>query len=348
MTPPNGDGPPLRFSLGIMGEGLFLRNTGPRSCQSQTCQESTEINSFGPGISLGLATTRRGFLFDARVSAAYHWGSYSQRTENRSGLPVNEISDSEGLYSVGAQIGLGVNFLSAALYVFGNFLYAGANASQISGYSFGPGIGVSFGPNRVVTIEGVYFPFFKREGFPDDHGDGFAVRASFDFMALLNRSRPRPVEENQITVTSLRLPPEQIPREEIPQQVEHPAEVRIEGDLIYYVGNINFDYNSAVIRTDDNSLPTLDLVAAFLHQNPQIRRVEIHGHTDDRGPEPYNATLSLRRASAVRRALIQRGVEAYRVTAVGHGETQPLVQNNTDAGRALNRRVEFRIRERRP
>lgn len=349
MTPPNGDGPPLRFSLSLMGDYIYLQNSGPRPCGDQTCQESTEINAFGfPALSLGMTTTRApGLLFDARVSAAYHFGAYSQVTENPSGLRLAEHADAEGIFAVTAQAGLGMNIASAAFYIFVRFLFT---QSTLFGplYSFGPGIGVSLGSHRLISLEAAFFPFLKHDGFPDDNGHGVELRLTMDFMGFSNRRRPRLAPESQAPVPQPRSP-ETIRQEETPQPNQLPPEnVRIEGDFIYYVGNINFDFNSAEIRRDDGSYATLDLVSAFLRENPQIRRVEIHGHTDDRGPMSYNALLSMRRALSVRRALIDRGVAGYRVTPAGHGETQPVTENTTDAGRALNRRVEFRIRERTP
>ena len=72
-------------------------------------------------------------------------------------------------------------------------------------------------------------------------------------------------------------------------------------------------------------------------------KLEVGGHTDNIGSEPYNQALSERRAIAVARALSEAGVEASRLTAVGYGETVPVADNTTDAGRALNRRIEIKI-----
>ena len=68
------------------------------------------------------------------------------------------------------------------------------------------------------------------------------------------------------------------------------------------------------------------------------------GHTDSRGTEEYNQALSLRRANAVRDYLVAGGVAANRITVEGYGESKPVASNNTDDGRAQNRRVELRIR----
>ncbi len=81
-------------------------------------------------------------------------------------------------------------------------------------------------------------------------------------------------------------------------------------------------------------------IAAILGRYPD-RRILVEGHTDSVGDEEANLALSERRAGAVREALIAGGIEAARVRAAGYGETRPLSDNETPAGRAANRRVEI-------
>jgi len=68
--------------------------------------------------------------------------------------------------------------------------------------------------------------------------------------------------------------------------------------------------------------------------------IEVQGHTDSSGADSYNQTLSERRAKAVTSYLVNRGVASARLNTVGYGETSPKYTNDTDAGRAQNRRVE--------
>jgi outer membrane protein OmpA-like peptidoglycan-associated protein len=107
---------------------------------------------------------------------------------------------------------------------------------------------------------------------------------------------------------------------------------------------INFATNSATIKPDSTSLMT-QIADAFLRY-PDIRLVEIQGHTDSRGNDKYNLDLSQRRADSVRAWLINAGVAADRIEAKGYGETQPLTSNKTREGRARNRRVQFMIQQR--
>ncbi len=107
---------------------------------------------------------------------------------------------------------------------------------------------------------------------------------------------------------------------------------------------VNFATNMAEILPD--STPLLSEIADVLLRHPEIRRLEIQGHTDSNGDDAHNMDLSQRRADAVREWLISAGVEASRLVAQGYGETRPLVPNITAGNRARNRRVQFIITER--
>lgn len=101
-----------------------------------------------------------------------------------------------------------------------------------------------------------------------------------------------------------------------------------------------FDVDSANLRSDLQS--DLLALASNLNQYPDST-VEITGHTDDTGSDAYNFDLSTRRAASVAGVLIDGGVLSNRLTTLGAGETRPIASNETDAGRAQNRRVSIRI-----
>lgn len=106
------------------------------------------------------------------------------------------------------------------------------------------------------------------------------------------------------------------------------------------IQGIYFESNSATIRA--KSAPTLDEAAKIFKEFTDIR-VEISGHTDNVGKDEYNTDLSKRRTEAVKQYLIDKGVAADRIVTRGAGPAEPIADNKTGAGRAKNRRIEFKI-----
>ena len=104
--------------------------------------------------------------------------------------------------------------------------------------------------------------------------------------------------------------------------------------------NLNFDFGKSTIR--ENSFPALDKLAKTLVEAKNWK-IDIDGHTDDKGSDSFNQKLSQDRANAVKSYLVSKGVTADTIIATGFGETKPIVKNDTDANRERNRRVEFKI-----
>lgn len=115
-----------------------------------------------------------------------------------------------------------------------------------------------------------------------------------------------------------------------------PEVAALEGVL----GDITFDHNTAKLQKSAHA--KLSAIADVLAQQPGVR-IELAGHTDDRGSDETNRALSHERAEAVRNALIDRGIAAERITTRGAGGDEPLATNATPQGRAINRRVELRV-----
>lgn len=135
-------------------------------------------------------------------------------------------------------------------------------------------------------------------------------------------------------------------RDQLVEVVLHPTKVRLEQKQIVILDKVYFEFNKAVIMPE--SFRLLDEVATTILANPQLKRVEVSGHTDDKGNDAYNLRLSDDRAKAVREYLLAKGVSESRLNAVGYGEGRPLMPNKTEEGRSLNRRVEFNILEQTP
>lgn len=108
----------------------------------------------------------------------------------------------------------------------------------------------------------------------------------------------------------------------------------------FVLHDIKFRLNSAVLEA--SSFSVIDSVACYLMANQEVR-VEVLGFTDNSGDEAHNSELSSQRAHSVRDALISREIDESRITAVGYGESRPLVPNDTEEHKALNRRVEIRF-----
>jgi outer membrane protein OmpA-like peptidoglycan-associated protein len=117
---------------------------------------------------------------------------------------------------------------------------------------------------------------------------------------------------------------------------------RITGSAeIQILKQVEFEFDRWTILP--RSFPILDEVVRLLKANPEIKLVSIEGHTDNTGRTEYNQKLSQNRAYSVRLYLINRGVEAARLTSKGFGSSRPLADNATKEGQQRNRRVEFHI-----
>ena len=105
-------------------------------------------------------------------------------------------------------------------------------------------------------------------------------------------------------------------------------------------GNITFAFDSSNLQPQ--FYPVLDNVANTLNEYNQTV-IEVAGHTDSVGSDSYNQQLSVQRANSVAAYLSSKGIMQQRMITVGAGETRPVASNDTDAGRAQNRRVEITI-----
>ena len=105
---------------------------------------------------------------------------------------------------------------------------------------------------------------------------------------------------------------------------------------VTFKSDVLFDINSAVLKPGANT--EINRVSQVLVQYPQTT-IQIAGHTDSTGSEVYNQQLSERRAMSVQNALANQGVASSRMRTIGFGESQPVADNTTEAGRQLNRRV---------
>ncbi len=182
------------------------------------------------------------------------------------------------------------------------------------------GDGIPDGEDACPDVKGVLSPDPKKNGCPpppvDTDGDGI----------------PDSVDA---------CPDEKGPPDPDPKKNGCPRSVRVTESEIVILEQVQFDTGKATIKEVSSRL--LDEVAGVLRDHPELRRIEVQGHTDNRGAKGFNQHLSQARAAAVMKALVKRGVDSLRLTAVGYGQDVPIADNATDAGQQKNRRVQFTI-----
>ncbi|MCD6066409.1 MAG: outer membrane protein/peptidoglycan-associated protein [Bacteroidetes bacterium] len=118
------------------------------------------------------------------------------------------------------------------------------------------------------------------------------------------------------------------------------VEIKIDPPKDFTLENVFFDTGKATLKPTSNKALT-DLVEILKLKNTMV--VEIQGHTDNVGKPEDNLKLSRERAEAVKNFLLSKGIEATRVTAKGYGDTTPVADNSTDAGKAKNRRTSLKV-----
>lgn len=122
-----------------------------------------------------------------------------------------------------------------------------------------------------------------------------------------------------------------------------PPRVEVRDNKIEIHEKIQFDHNASTIK--EASFGLMGEIAAVITKNPQIRKIQIEGHASSEGNAAHNKRLSDARAKSVMKWLVEHGVAADRLAAIGYGIEKPIADNATDAGREQNRRVEFAILE---
>ena len=136
-------------------------------------------------------------------------------------------------------------------------------------------------------------------------------------------------------------PPPPAPPPPAPEPVKSIGRVSVTESKIEIKEQIQFDQGKSTIRNESFAL--MEEIAKAMKDNDKIKKVLVEGHTSSDGDAAVNMKLSDERAKAVLKGLVDRGVDAKRLTAKGFGITKPIGDNSDPAGRVKNRRVEFTI-----
>ncbi len=121
-------------------------------------------------------------------------------------------------------------------------------------------------------------------------------------------------------------------RRGLPSSALNPALIQLK--------NVFFAQSKAVLLPE--SYPELDRLVRIMKENKTIE-IQLEGHTDGRGDPRANIALSEERVQAVKQYLVSKGISEKRIVGKGYGGAKPMVSNDTEENRKLNRRVEFKI-----
>jgi outer membrane protein OmpA-like peptidoglycan-associated protein len=186
------------------------------------------------------------------------------------------------------------------------------------GFSTGGGLNVRITDQLLLGGFARYNRLYQRV-----HGEEDAKYITGGFSLTYNRAAPPPPPPPPAPVAQVQPPPP-----------PPPAKQKI------VLRGVNFDFDKSDIRAD--ARPVLDEAVETLKQEGGIA-VVAEGHTDAVGSDSYNDSLSQRRAGAVRDYLVDGGISSTRIQVEGFGESRPVASNDTDDGRAQNRRVELLV-----
>jgi outer membrane protein OmpA-like peptidoglycan-associated protein len=151
---------------------------------------------------------------------------------------------------------------------------------------------------------------------------------------IVQPAQPKPVKRDTVSIKQDTV----IAKVEIP--TPQPVEPTLKADSLITLSEFLFETNSAKLKNEHYE--ELDQLSSYLQLHPNLK-VTITGHTDNVGEERHNVMLSTRRAEAVTEYLVGKGADYDKITFRGVGSAQPVVSNETNAGRSKNRRVEILI-----
>lgn len=174
------------------------------------------------------------------------------------------------------------------------------------------------GGQLINQAKGSSGPFIYRFGRPDGGNDWLVLKDNFEgyYTLVVVQEAER---ENTVTISAK----------------DMANALKAEGDVALYI-----EFETAKAELLPAGQGVVKEIVTLLRDEPQLK-LSIEGHTDNTGNAAENQRLSQARAEAVMKAVVAQGIDAKRLSAVGHGQTYPIADNRKDAGRAKNRRVEL-------
>ncbi len=240
-------------------------------------------------------------------------GNYKNVTNGQTGMPDNNKFGSQLNIGAGAEFKLNSNWSLVT-----EFGYHMTNNSELDG-AISPAE-LNGRDSYIVLSAG--FNFFFDQGEPSKQCEPCqGIATVMKDMTDYNRIEDMIVEH--------------IPKEIVTDRYI----VAASNDRLVLVG-VNFAFDKSDLLPE--SYPVLDKAVKLLNDKPDVK-VEIEGYTDYIGTATYNQELSVDRANIVKSYLVSKGIAADRLTTVGYGKGNPVANNDTEEGRALNRRIVFRI-----
>jgi outer membrane protein OmpA-like peptidoglycan-associated protein len=346
--------PKLEFSVSSSPEADF-QMIAALEIPSEYRPESLPSGRGGKRFDFSIPVSRKISAQYIRLSMQGH-GSFELRYFNAYGRfdqPVELRKDFSGIYSTHKfeQMEYGAPEADRAISLRDNYIVLHQNEGQIQGcYVRTANRDVS----KVLSVEGTFaggaegnlFRFVRTYNKDGNTRPG-VITLSPDgkkaHLAMLNEIKPKDEYDGFYRLVLTRVSDQPIPCAASAEKEKTAAETMQEaidktGKVQLY--GVNFDFDSDVLRPESGAV--LDDVVKLAQANPSWK-FEVAGHTDGRGTDTYNQSLSERRAASVVRYLSQAGVAASRLTARGYGKTRPLVPetNDNEAARAQNRRVEL-------
>lgn len=240
------------------------------------------------------------------------------------------------------QAGAGVKF---AVPVADNHCYIGIEATYEFGFSDTYGDKELDGEANDVTH--IFNNNYKIEG--ERKFGGFEISATLSVPFDIFKKKKKTEKEVYVAPEPVVAPVEKV--EEVAPVEEKPCYTldeiitlmtrneSIVGKTICAINDINFNFSESTIKPE--SYAYLDKLASIIQR--MNKQIEVSGHTDNVGSDEFNMNLSKMRAQAVVEYLVKKGVNRNKLTFSYYGKTKPLTENDTEEGRAINRRVEFTI-----